>query len=383
MQDYNASELPRVVACNGSKDLVSAIEFQPPKDDAAKEGTAAHFALECLLNGVEIPDVDTFGTEIDDDMKEFAEACKADVFDKYHKVTAQSEAKATWLATPNIRIRCKVDLSGLLVGSGAYVLAVDDYKYGYRPVDPEMNWQLIAYAIGVARQLADPATGALPFTHVRLGVYQPRAYHSAGRHRTWTVPVETLGKLHDLLVDTLSNLTDELATGDHCLYCPGARSSACPAWRTAAYNALDVVQRGTCEEPDEATLARELDMFKRAESLISLHSQFLTDVATARLTAGRQVPGYRMAPRYGHRVWTDLDALRKEVDPDGKLTWHEPAKPITPAKAEKLKGADGKAIGKDTVTKYTKKPAGKPALEKFTPDAPAPPPPVDTPAPTD
>jgi len=177
---------------------------------------------------------------------------------------------------------------------------------------------------------------------------------------------------------TLENLDDRLQTGEHCAMCPVARAASCPAWRRAAYNAVDVAMRGASEEPDNETLAKELAMYERAAEVMKQAHQFVKDVATARLDSGQTVPGYALERAYGHRYMPDIEAFIKhtleEADPE-QLSYDdffEKPKPKSPAKLEKLPG-----INRALTDLFTKRPAkGVRLVER---EIEAPPPPVDTP----
>ena len=66
----------------------------------------------------------------------------------------------------------------------AGTIEVFDYKFGYVRHDPFEHWQLLAYAIGARRVMADRGIIANTFG---LHIVQPRSYSTEGIVRSWAL----------------------------------------------------------------------------------------------------------------------------------------------------------------------------------------------------
>lgn len=363
MIEINASDLERLMNCSGSHAAEQLIEFEPPVSDGQAEGTAAHFVVEETFRKSFIPDQAPNGHPVDDDMKYHASDFVARVMSQTARPFV--EQRCDFMLTDAITVKVKPDA---FYYDQEDALCLDDFKYGWRPVAVQGNWQLIAGAIGAIRR--DPEV--VP-KKVKLGIYQPRARGGNVYNRV-TMTIDTLIAKHDEMVAKLSNLDDTLSTGDWCIHCPVARGASCPAFRAASFNAVDVVMRGTSEDPDNATLARELDMFDRAHEVLKQHRQFVEDVAMARIKAKQGVPGWGLERSYGKRVWRkdafekvmeDAKAVNPELKEDD---FYEPRKPKSPFALEKFKG-----VTKELTAPHTNTPPGKQKLARISLDI-APPP---------
>ncbi len=365
MLEVNASELPRVMKCGGSLTAARLVEFMPPENESMIEGTAAHEVVEAIFNDQEPPAQTSNGVTVTDDMQEHAREYVKAVRLQSSNVTVETRVDF-WL-TKDILVKVKPDA---IFWSNETTLCVDDYKYGWREVEVEDNWQLIAGAIGAIR-----AASTVPEIII-TGVYQPRPFHRKGPYRRQVFTLDKLRIKHDELLERLTHPTDELVTGDQCVQCPVARGASCPAWRAATYNAVDVAMRGVSEDPDAETLSRELMMFRRADEVMKQAKQYVEDVVRARLEAGHPIPRFMLERAYGHRYMPDFDAFVEhalENAPDvTRDDLYEKPKPKSPAKLEKLPG-----INKEMTAKFTKTPGRGSRVVDLKIDTPPPPKPVD------
>lgn len=333
MIKLNASALPRVLACLGSVGLVAALgAINAPETDSAREGTAAHYTAECLLRGETPPASAPNGVTIDADMREHAAAYAATVPMGDH---VGVELACNWWLHPKIEIACKVDAYWI----DGDTLHIRDFKYGWRIVEPEGNWQLISYAIGVIRKLN------LAPSRICMGIYQPRPFHLYGPLRTWTVTLGELIALHDDLLMSLQPLVevtpispDILSTGEHCEYCPAAAQGTCPAYLRAVTNAVDVAMRGGPAELSPAALGRELVNLKRADDVLKQRREWVnTLVKHALQTDPTNVPGWAVETQKGNTTWTiDPAELQRQTNVDV----FKPPALVTPAEAKRRGIAD-------------------------------------------
>lgn len=335
----NASALPRVLACLGSTQFPNTHDSE--QSEAAREGEAAHQAAEHALKGLPIPPLASNGYAIDAEMIEHAQAYRVSMLGLPTNDQAWIEARCDWLATSQIEIACKIDAAWV---SGR-TLHVRDYKYGWRIVEPESNVQLIAYAVGLLRNLA-AAGKTFPSTlAIDLGIYQPRPYHPDGPLRTWKLSFSELFEAHNALVADLGNLpSDTLATGTHCEHCPGGTLGTCPAYLQVVGNSIDVAMRGGPMDPTPAQIGRELVTLKRAADVLKQRKEWLEDIAKRGLKAGTIIPGWAVEQAKGNTVWTvDADGLKRLTNIDVLA----PEKLCTPAEA-KRRGVSDEVIAANT-----------------------------------
>lgn len=346
MLDINASAMDRVMACAGSHLLEADIpDEEHEQTDAAKEGDAAHWcAVEIFKNGGELGKPGkkaANGWATDKDMWDYAADYVAAVMQRPIGATLKLETTAHWQATEAIRIRCKIDANGY--DADTKTLYIDDFKYGWRPVEVEDNWQLIAYAIGVVRSMADA-----PPERVVLSIFQPRPFHLDGKHRSVTLTLAELAALHDRIIARLNNLGGSLTTGEHCTYCKAAAAGKCVAIRTASFNAVDLTTKALKSDITEEDHARELLIMQRAEKLLKQRVEWLEDLAVARMKKGAIIPGWTLKKSYGQNAWNsekDLRAIAKET---GVKLFDRV--PVTPAEAIR------RGVDEDMVKAHTTRP---------------------------
>jgi hypothetical protein len=216
------------------------------------------------------------------------------------------------------------------VGYDGETLYVDDLKFGYRLVDAQDNWQLLAYAMGAVITLhPDP----LP-ERVIMSIVQPRPYHPKGTVRSWELPYAALNEKFNQLVAAAQRALEPNAvaqTGEHCGYC--AAFLECPAARNAGYNAVDVACWGSNEKVTPESISTELTVLKRVKAVIDARFAAFEAEAKERIRAGAVVPGWGVERSFGHTKWLDtatpdmLEMMTGKVLTEKKL--------ITPAAAKR------------------------------------------------
>lgn len=347
MRTLNASALPRIVACLGSVAASEGVTRNRVQSDDAREGDAAHWVAQRIAEGVKYDMTAPNGVPITAEMIEHGEAYASYIPDGEGDTwPPMIETRADWLALADLMIQVRGDAAWFNWSTGD--LHVIDYKYGWRIVEPEMNWQLIADAIGVVRRASAGGLAESP-QRVHMCVYQPRPFHPDGPMRTWTVTLDELVALHDTLVATLAKLpSDELATGDHCRYCPVGEAGACPAYLRATQNAIDVAMCGGAIDVPLASVGRELAVLDRAAAVLKQRQEWLQAQAVEAIKADPQaLPGWALETQYGHTTWTiDVAGLKQLTNADVE----QPAKLITPAEAKR------RGVSEDVIKANTKRP---------------------------
>lgn len=205
------------------------------------------------------------------------------------------------------------------------VLYVDDLKTGWRFVEPEQHWTLIAHAIGwMERTRLQP----LEFVFV---IHQPRPHHHEGKRREWRITPANFMRYRQELLEALSNPSDHLVTGPHCHKCHAIAS--CPAAVAAQYNAIDAAEMAFDEMPDNVAIKHHLDVIRRAQSVLKSRLEALEEMALHRIKQGEIIQDHCAEIQYTNRNWKPgLNADLVKI-----LTNVDVSKPgmLTPAQAEK------------------------------------------------
>lgn len=327
-----ADELPRLMACNGSR-LMDGQELSIDRPDIVRdEGNAAHWLCKEVHQGnffaEELIDRKAEnGVYITPDMLEYLEEYLAGLVLPGTLVEYDTTFN-TGLAQINARTdRARYD-------EEHKTLYIDDLKYGWSIVEPEMNWTLIAHALGFMFKNPDK-----DIQQVVMTIFQPRPYHYKGRVRSWQINRATLEEFYNQLVATLANPTDQLNTGQHCYRCPAL--ATCPAARKAQMNAVDASETVFNEEIDNDRLAFELDHLQRAIEVLKQRQKAYQELALHRLRQGEIIENYAVDNELTNRQW------QSHVTPEflKMMTGKDLVKTqlITPAQAEKA-GANKEVV---------------------------------------
>ena len=333
MLNVIATDLPRIMACNGS---IQMDDSHPPIEstDAVKnEGNAAHwlaqqihskeFLAEELIDR-QSPEGIYITGEMVEHLDDYLSALK----------TGTQVEIDTSFSGENWQVNGRAD-SITYEQAGGH-LTINELKYGWRIVEPEMNWTLLAHAIGFIfnnKELADE------IHTITMTVYQPRAYHPEGSVRSWRIGVGDLRELSQTLNNTLHHPSEILNTSDNCHYCPSM--AVCPAARKAQMNAIEASEKMFRDDIDNETLSYQLDHLKRASQVLKEMEKAYTELAQHRLTKGEVIDNYGVQHEFTNRQWKDnvnaetVKALTGEDITKNQL--------ITPAQAEK-KGVDKKFV---------------------------------------
>lgn len=235
-------------------------------------------------------------------------------------------------------------------------LFVDDLKYGYEIVEPTSP-QVKIYAGALLRLLERKGVRVSKIT---LGIYQPRAWHSRGKHRTVTMwPEDLMRHIHviEAMAEEAHGPYARATPGIHCRRCPGA--AFCDANAAANYENYQSMLLGQQRYPTSQELADELDFLSRAEALIKGRRDAINAEAEARMKRGENIPRYIRESGTGHRRWkakaTTIQALTG-IDPT------DMTKMVTPLALERL-GADPAIINQ-----LTEKPKTKATIKRMPDD---------------
>jgi len=327
MLSLTATELPRFLACNGFVKLEAVAPIETDQT-ARKEGDAAHWLIEQVHNYKYGQPLESMmdkqapnGVFITADMIDHVSPYLKDVQD-----IGQVESDTSWISTDG---KWKIGARADHIRCDNDKLTVSDFKYGWRIVEPEMNFTLIWHAVGFLLLNKGKCESINAFEFV---VYQPRPYHPAGSVRRWTIDREKLEYLWATMETALYNPSDTLKTGTHCYKCPAMVN--CPAFRKAQMNALEVVETAFTDSLSHDELSTQLDITARAiEILEQIHAAY-AELVKHRIKQGAVIPNYAVERSMGNREWkTGITAEFLKM-----LTGRDLTKPelVTPSQAEKL-----------------------------------------------
>lgn len=321
-----ATNLPRFMACEGSRLMPESYPADGGNDEVRNEGNAAHWVVQQVHSGQHTADelIDQKSPEgvyITPEMVEFLDQYLVAVMTPNTLIEHDTSH-----GSENWHIPGRADL--IRYDAATAHLTIGDLKYGWSIVEPYMNWTLIDHAIGFMR-----ANPNLPVQNITFVIYQPRPHHPGGRVREWTISAFELSQLANMLHIKMNAPTDELRTSDHCRNCPAL--ATCPAARKAQMNVIDMTESHAFNDQiDNGNLAFQLDQLKRAGAFIKEREKACQELATYRLRQGQIIENYSLETELTNRAWRD------EVSPElmTALTGKDLTKKtmITPAQVEKL-----------------------------------------------
>ena len=293
------------MACNGSR-LMSPSFPKPVEDTTVRdEGNAAHFMALSAFNGVHTVEelIDRKapnGVYMTPEMAEHVQSYlnllddrgAMEVVTTFGDTTWRIDARADYIWFNADRLL--TDMDGVVLSEPG-TLHVDDFKYGWRLVEAERNWTLVAHAVGfcLTRQIVPK--------RITLTIHQPRPHHFDGPVRSWSITYPQLLELYAQINVTMSNPNDELHTGAHCAKCPAL--ATCPAARAASMNAIDASEMVFNENVDNATLAFSIDQLNRAKSMIESRLKASEELAMHRIKSGQIIDDYTAEMQYTNKRW--------------------------------------------------------------------------------
>jgi hypothetical protein len=326
MLTTDATNLGRLMNCNGSR-LMAAV-LPPDNDPAARdEGNAAHWLASMIFAGQADPSAMIDQRAPNGFMIPLAMVDHA--VDYVKSLDCGEMECETSFGTDQWRIAARAD--HISWRPDIATLTIDDFKYGWRIVEPNANWTLIAHAIGycLSRQIA-PAV-------IILRIHQPRPHHPNGKLREWRCDYRTLRLYYDQINATLSAPTDTLATGTWCAKCHA--EPTCPARRLSSYNAIDATAMAFDDMLSDDVLSHELDVLRLAKSTVSSRLDALEELASHRIKSGAVVPMYSLEHQYANTRWkTGMNAEFLSVATG--IDCRKPADAITPAEFKRRGGSE-------------------------------------------
>ena len=345
------------IDCHGAPKL-QALYPEDRDSEAAREGTAAHWARAEVLNGraVAVGQVTDDGFVLTEAMVEAAE-------NSLRRVQALIERHGEqpvmyveqYLRIDRVHESCAGTVDLALYFPTARVLHVEDFKFGHGWVEVFENWQLICYTAGLLQLLN--LEGRTNDLTIVLAVEQPRAFHPDGPYRTWqTTPAELRPYVARLNAAARAVMGDDpqLVVSDSCRYCLARH--ACPALQA---NGLESIDRSRSAVPFDLpphALGIELADIRAAIKALQARETGLAGQAEALLTRGERVPFWSLERKPGPLEWVvPTDQVLALGAIIGK-SLAKPTAPITPTQARDA------GLSMELVEGFAQRKAGAPKL---------------------
>lgn len=298
-----------------------------PDSDAAREGTCAAWVADCVLKNQFAPCADMNGMThengwlVTPDMTAHVQGYVNLIRSYGGTVSAEQFVRLTDFigGTLDTSIAAEIDRSN--------TLRIKDLKYGMMLVEVYENPQVIIYAGAELIRLGSPPH----ITHVELAIYQPRAYHPEGIHRTWTMTVAELWERVNWIVARGNDCqrVDAPATpGPQCDHCSGRAS--CAALAFTNYRNYEVIQDTRQRHMTAAELTNELNFLDTAYDLIKARKSAVEAEALQRIRT-EHIAGWTVETGKGNRV------LKFDAETVKVMTGVDPTDPklCTPAELER------------------------------------------------
>ena len=331
------------VRCPGSVTMRAQAGLPSETNDAAEEGTAAHWLAASILGqeGSDYPgDTDYYlrnwtqdpaGTLITEDM--------------VHSVLYYLDyLKMQGLLDGTFFVEDRIDIQSLHTGcygtadfwrppqGNDLVLDIVDFKHGRGNVEAFENWQLLTYFAGVMDALQVEHGVLDTELTVRLHVIQPR--HFGDREKVWEQKASDLRGYVNMLRAAAENALGSdprVASGHHCKHCPARH--CCPAAQKAAVEAIRFVDSATPHPLTEEALGYELPALINAIKALEYRKESLEEEAIARIRAGKNIPYVNVKHGTAQRKWKKTAAEVIRLGAISGADFKMPVDAVTPAEA--------------------------------------------------
>lgn len=324
------SRAARRMICPGSKKLE---EQYPQKENSyTREGTAAHWVAEQYLkdSNLTTEKYTPKGEIITQEMLDGAKFYK-DYLKKMKFIMFDIETKIKMDAIyPGMFGTCD------FWGSSEKVIHIMDYKFGFKQIEAEMNWQLLCYAIGVYTMLNYPIRQEPIFKGsdivIKLHVIQPRSISC--KISTWEIPVDKLEQYFNMLrISSELSMLDNpaLKVSEQCQYC--SARAFCPELQNSALSAIEVEKYAVDDSLIENELGNELRILKRFQKYLDYRTTALEEEAIARIQKGEKVPFFMLDSMPARMTWSKPQEEVKMLGELLEINLVKPEELLTPRQA--------------------------------------------------
>ncbi len=302
MLSITATDLPRFMACNGSRLMEGFTPSIGADNTLRDEGDAAHWLIQQIYNTVPSSESRFIDQKAPNGIF-ITEEMFHNVMPYLQNIGRMGTIEIdTSFADPDGRWEIRGRADHINFSTVTDILHVDDFKYGWGIIEPERNWTLIAHALGyILKPRPYPISSP---KEIHFTIYQPRPYHSEGQIRIWKITFQHLQSLYAELYTALTNPSDELRTSTQCKNCPALVN--CPAARKAQMNAIDAAEMAFNDELDNTALAYLLDHINRASDVLEQALKAYKEMAAHRLRAGQIIKNYTLENELSNRTWKEF-----------------------------------------------------------------------------
>jgi hypothetical protein len=185
----------------------------------------------------------------------------------------------------------------IAVSSDEETVLLSDLKFGYNPVSPQENSQILMAAL-CAR--TDPATADV-FKKADLfigAIVQPKV--NGDKPLTWEFVSSDIDDFEDDLEDAMAlaeGETPPAKAGDHCHYCPAAPTCETKIMQGRSALVIDPLVAATMSEA--MSMVDQLEKWCKA----------VKSATHASLEHGGEVEGWKLVQKRATRQWTDEEAV--------------------------------------------------------------------------
>jgi hypothetical protein len=276
--------------------------YPEPESEEAREGTAAHHYVTEAMQGRVWP-VGTLapnGVTLTEEMHDCGEVF-LDYVAGWGAVQWFVERKLTMHAL--VHPECEGTPDAYHVDFAAHRIAIVDYKYGHRYVDPWRNAQGVNYIAGVLEAhglTRDDVKG----WEIVFAVIQPRNFHSSGPVREWRALGWQVWEAIDAMREAAYRAKEPNAatkTGPWCRDCSGRH--ACEALRRVGAYALDLAGSSIPSELSDDALGLQLRHIRAAQKRLEALLSGLEADALARIRRGEKLAGLAIQHGQGRETW--------------------------------------------------------------------------------
>ena len=335
---FQAHNLTRIMGCTGSVYLQSATVVDKPISEQQIEGQAAHRLFTWTIDRPQTPIA--VGEQVNGNYivtSEMIDTVGESVYSFFDHFPVTSDAILQTLVEQTVDwrgdashdapdIKCRPDV--ISYDDATHTLYIAEFKYGWRIVEAENNWQCIAGATGAIINL-------FPDTqNVVITVYQPRPWHEDGKARSVKYTREEIDKKSAELILRLTVLSQVCTTGTYCYKCPCA--GLCPSLRKASLASVDMAHGSFDQNMPVGDLAKETITLRHAAILLKTRIEACEQLIIDKITSQQSVPLFDLLAKETALKWnqgTTADTIKLLTGVDVL----QPGKMMTPTQALKAK----------------------------------------------
>lgn len=297
--------------CTGWVSMALMFPETDEHKEAATEGEASHEVAELLMKRatradcgdiLDVGSVASNGTVITAEMVDGAELYASDFIREYQNRVCKggiSYGIESRVNAPGIHAESFGTVDAWLYDPTTGELLIWDYKFGFLLVEAFENWQGLNYAAGLVNTI-----GVVGST-VEFRIAQPRAHHTDGPIRSWTVKALDLSRYFDTLSANAYKALSAAAfcnTGSHCRYCQ-ARHGCAPALK-AGLGFYEMASAPVPVELSVEALGYQLATITRAAEQIKALKSGYEEQVKSLMCKGTDVPGWSLVSATKREVWT-------------------------------------------------------------------------------